>query len=513
MPSVQLDAQAQYLLSRGEDFEFFAEEILGVRLNKAQKRLARRLKLGPDRKWPAKTWMVVAANQIGKTLFTGMLIMWGCMYKIGEPPIDQHPQGPQGWLNEQYLWIHLGPVQQQAYLAYKDVLALSRGEHPAQAGRSKLPKGLIEEAKVEKYYDGFVFWNGAQAHFRTAERKAEAVLGYRAAAISVDEAAFVDHLTETVNTVLYMRLIAAKGPLFLISTPNGMNDFYDFVDAVQQGGKDHQPEDSVWTYYDSVLVWAVIHDNLGYGLDDAEIERMERTLSPVTKEQQLRGAFLEPAEAFFVPQNEILKAFDYGMEPEERPIPGHSYAIYWDPSASGAGDPSAVFVLDVTELPWRGVYWKWYERSPGVTALMGDVIRLHNDYHGFRDERNWISAPSRAVTGFDATAMGGVIVKQLLAKVRPQRPLNWGGEATKLPSLIDLRNMLTRGLIKLPASWRQARQEILNYRLKDDKIRQDNVMALMGASVVAKNMTGTGKIIKADVKARTTPHKRRLQWR
>lgn len=495
--------ELQELLRRGEDFEVFVEEILGIRLNKAQKRIARIMRRVDPRKrqWAFKLLVVVAANQIGKTLIQACIILWGCIYKFGTPDGDK-----QAWLDQQYIWIHLGPVQQQAYHAYKDMRLIIRGAHPAQGGRNRLPPGLVTPTKIENYYDGFEFFNGAVAMFRTAEDKGEAVLGYRAAAISVDEAAFVRGLTSEVNEVLMMRLIASGGPLLLFSTPNGMNDFFDFADAIKSAGV--EVEDMVWTNGGDFLVWAIITDNLGYGIDAAEIDRMERTLNPATKEQQLRGAFLEPQEAFFVPQDKILEAFRHDLPDEQLPVPGHQYAIFWDPSL--ASDPTAVIVLDVTSDPWTGVYNRHYERPLDVTKLVGAISQLHSAYHLHQDA-NPFSVKSFAVTGFDATSMGGAAVRGLLAQIHPKRPVNFGGNATKVPSLTNLRDLLTSGKIIIPASWTRVRQEILNYRLKDENLKQDNVMALMGASIVAHNMTVGRQQQPFNVGARITS-KKSLKW-
>ena len=497
------------LLRRGADFEVFVEEVLGIRLNRAQKRLARRLKVGPDRRWAFKTGQIVAANQIGKTLIMACFILWACMYKIGVDPRD-----PEAWIRAPYLWLHLGPVQQQAYHVLKDIRRIIKNEHDAQvdaatgATRGRFPTQMVELAKVATYYDGLVFWNGAEVQFRTGENKAEAILGYRAAGITIDEAAFLDHLRVIVDEVAYMRLISTDGPLVMVSTPNGMNDFFDLVDHVRANGV--QPEDMVWTLQDQWLVWAFIDDNIGYGLTQAAVTQMEETINPATKEQQLRGAFLEPAEAFFVPQGKILRVFENDLPNESPPLPGHIYAEFWDPSVSS--DPTAVIVMDVTVKPWIGVYHRHYPKPLDVTQLIGEMHRVHLYYHGHSDGRNVVTIPSRAVLGFDSTAMGGQIVQQLLSPLQPKHPVNFGGNATKLPALINLRDLLTKGDIKLPGSWLPVRQEVLNYRLKDEKLKQDNVMALMGCAIVAQNMTMGRDSRIANVSARVTP-KRILRWR
>lgn len=501
------EANIGELILRGEDFEVFAEEILGVKLNRAQKRIARIMRHHGTRQWMFKELVVVAANQIGKTLMEACIMLWACTYKIGVPTEDM-----KVWEAEPYLWIHLGPVQQQSYHAHKDAKLLVKGEHPAQGGRCKLPAGMIYEIKIEGYYDGFACVNGSQIMFRTSEHKAEAVLGYRASAISVDEAAFVDYLSEVKNTVLMMRLIASGGPLLMFSTPNGMNDFFEEADSIKSSGD--EIEDMVWQDDSRFLVWAVITDNLGYGLDQDEIDRMERSLNPATKEQQLRGAFLEPLEAFFVPQSRILDSFKDDMPESQQPVPGHKYAIFWDPSVSS--DPVACIVLDVTEWPWQGVHFGHWEKPMDVMGLIGEMFRVHRAYHGFKD-KNVLSVPSRAVTGFDATSMGGAVMKSLMVDINPKRPVNFGGTSTKkIAALTNLRDRLTKAEIVFPTAWKRLRQELLNYKLKDTDLKQDSVMALMGADIVATSMTGGRSQKGIDPHARITRTNRRRRipvWR
>ena len=492
------------LLQRGVDFEIFCEEILGLRLNHAQKRLLPVLRVDAEsREWAFKELVVVAANQIGKTLIQAAIMLWACIYKIGTSGADM-----AAWGREPYLWIHLGPVQQQAYHAYKDMTLMIKGEHPAQGNRCQLPEGLVHKTKIENYYDGFQFFNGAQVMFRTAEHKAEAVLGYKAAAISVDEAAFVDYLTEVKNTVLMMRLIASGGPLLLFSTPNGMNDFFDQANAIKENGQEVAP--MLWQDGTSYLGWATIIDNLGYGIDQKEIDRMESKLNPATREQQLRGAFLEPAEAFFVPQDKVIQAFRQDMPNEKPPVPGHKYAIFYDPSV--ASDPTACVVLDCTQFPWEGVYFGHWEKPMDVTALIGEMFRIHQYYNGHMDQ-NFLSRPSRAVLGFDSTSMGGAVMRQLLAPISPKKGINMAGAPTKkVAALTNLRDRLTNGQIILPSSWLRLRQEILNYRLKDKGIKQDAAMALMGADMVATSMNPRMQQKPIHPHARITP-RRELRWR
>ena len=46
---------------------------------------------------------------------------------------------------------------------------------------------------------------------------------------------------------------------------------------------------------------------------------MEEDVDPATKEQQLRGAFLTPQDAFFVPTANILASWVKGLKQREKP--------------------------------------------------------------------------------------------------------------------------------------------------------------------------------------------------
>ena len=81
--------------------------------------------------------------------------------------------------------------------------------------------------------------------------------------------------------------------------------------------------------------------------------------------------------------------------------------------------------------------------------------------------------------------MGGAMLRQQLANLTPKRGINLAGPSAKRKMLTGLRAALSTGALHLPKAWSQVLREILNYKLPDDKLRQDCVMALGGASDVA----------------------------
>ena len=470
------------------DVVFFAEEILGVKVNRAQRRWLRTITKGDQ--WLAKLSVHVSANQTGKSLGVAILILWACVFKIGVPTDD-----PQKWFEAPYDGYHVAPEQQQAYIPLGDIRQLVKGAHLAQEIGSKkfglkcrFPESLIRFEKHEHYYDGFTTIAGATAQFRTTADKAASLQGRRAAWITFDEAAFEDHLTAVINEALMMRLISTGGPLVIVSTPDGMNAYYELVENIRLRAEAVPDTDGmVWVSHDGwALVQSVVSDNEGFGLESIEIERMERDLDPATKEQQLRGAFLEPSDAFFLPTQDILKSFKTGMSLEGAPAPGHVYIIFWDPSV--AMDPSAGYVLDVTGKRWRVIREVYYHTPRGINSLVPEMIGQHQIYGTAENE---FMGQSKVLTGYDETGFGGKIIGQLLMGMSPKRGLDFSGTSkTKLDVLMNLKAALLpdkdgNTQLEIPEELVGLKREILNYRLADKDIQQDRVLALAGAAWLA----------------------------
>jgi hypothetical protein len=222
---------------------------------------------------------------------------------------------------------------------------------------------------------------------------------------------------------------------------------------------------------------SAVADNVGFGLTAEEVARQERTLDVATKEQQLRGAFLEPADAFFVPSVVIDEAFR-DMPDEIQPQYDHKYVISWDPSATT--DPTVVIVIDITSKPWRGVYFRRYEKPLGETKLLTEIFALHAYYNGGALRPSRHMRKPRAITAIDKTSMGGALLAQSLTQLQPKRLIELAGPNAKRIGLTNLRAALSTGTLRLPKSWTRVRREVLTYKLPDDKIVQDCVMTLLG---------------------------------
>lgn len=478
-----MESNSEFLThyNRGRNPIYFAETFLGVRLNPAQKRwFQTALRTRDWWQWVFRRAVHVSGNQTGKTVGLAISILWAGMYKIGLPNDNWDV-----WLNTEYNWFHIAPSYTQSKLVMRDMQNLMDGTHTAQFDRdtqkfrkSWWPKGYAQETIFDGTYVGFVFLNGTQVHFRSSAEKAKSLQGVRAHGISFDEAAFEQHLIEVIDQAVKLRLISTGGPLWLVSTPNGINDYYEVCQEVLAH--------SINTFHERVweakerkwcLVWSHVSDNIGYGYMQEDVDFLEADIDEATKEQQLRGSFLEPQDAWFVPLAATEAAF-VNIPEEVPPHNDRNYAIFWDVSVSN--DPTVCIIFDVTKDVWRGVYYRRWEKPMPFRELVSEIRRVHFYYNN--PQQYQVGFPPRATTGFDASSMGGVAVRQELSDVFPIQPINMTGSSRiKDNMLIELRQKLQNGKLLLPKSWQRPKRELLSYRRKDDKLVQDCVMALAGA--------------------------------
>lgn len=474
---------------QGRDPIFFAEKIMGVKLNPAQKRwFATACATIDGWEWVFRRSIHVAANQIGKTLGLALAVLWAANYKIGISNEDD-----DAWLNTEWNWYHLAPTYIQSMLLNNDIMALSQGKHPAQLDHTtgKFRKvlwmhELVTSKKIDSTYYAIELWNNARIHFRTSAEKAKGLQGVRAHGISFDEAAFEDHLLAVMDQAVKLRLISTGGPLWMVSTPNGMNDYYIVAQEVLNNSI--EVEERRWENKERriSLVWSHITDNVGYGFSEEDAEFMEMDVDETTKEQQLRGAFLNPQDAFFTPPESIETAFR-SIPDEVSPQNEHEYAIFWDVALSS--DPTVCIVIDKTNRPYRGVYFRRWQKSMSFRELVSEMERTHWYYS--TQDRNRIGKAPRAITGFDASSMGGVAVQQELT-IPNMVAMNMSGSSKmKTQNLLNARTYLSSGRLLLPKGWVQLKKEIFSYRRDDDKLVQDSVMALTGA-VKLIEMAGSG---------------------
>ena len=472
------------LMVEGRDLlKFF--ELLGIIPNGAHRRWAKVVGATEMDEWLFRSTIHQAANQVGKTLGLAVADLWASHNKIGVPHDNE-----ELLLRMPYLWLHLGPtLGTSRKMLYTDLIPVLEGNHPAQFDKETkkfrpclFPREFWQETNFEKEYPGITLWNGSEIHFRTTDDEAKGVSQMVANGISVDEAALEVKLKSTTAKTLRMRVAANNGPIWFVGTPDGPNDFAEMIWSVEDNGEEVEDRVFIDGERREALIRSDIYDNVGYGITAEEAEYQERTQDPATREAKLRGAILFPAEAFFTPPTAILQAWVPNLRARERPTAGHRYAIFWDVSV--ASDPTVLIVLDITRKPWRAVRFRRWERPMGTDSLLQAMEAEHRFWSsGSANEavRPW------AITGFDATAMGGAMFNDLLRSIRPRLPVNFGGPKAKTQMLTNLRTMMARRELVWPSDWLVLKKEIMGYRLDDKHIRQDAVMAAAGAVETARH--------------------------
>lgn len=476
---------------KSRDIFTFCEEVMGVRVNRAQDRWFSIISQQRNDSWFYRMVIHRAANQVGKTLGLALADLWAAHNKIGAPHKD-----PKFLFSSPYMWLHLGPdFGTSRKMLNADLIPLLEGRHPAQFDKETnmfrpclYPREAWEKVNFESEYPGIRLWNGSEIHFRTLDDRAKGISQVVANGISVDEAGLEPHLKETTSTTLQMRVTANNGPLWFVGTPDGPNDFAEMIWDMEAKGK--EVENRIWRddQQQRALVWSIFDDNVGFGVTQEEADFQEATQDPATKEAKLRGAILFPSKSFFTPSENIVRAWVPGLKPQEVPQPGHKYVIFWDVSVQS--DPTVMIVLDVTRKPWRGVKFRRWVKPMGIEDLIDSMQQEH--FFWQKVQPGMIGPHVR--TGYDSTAMGGAIFTQLLKGISPKIGMNLGGTTkVKLQALADLRAMMSRLDVVWPEDWLTLRKEIMGYRLEDKNIRQDCVMTAAGAIWVARmgaiNMT------------------------
>lgn len=159
---------------------------------------------------------------------------------------------------------------------------------------------------------------------------ADRIRGRKYGLIVVDEAAMIEGLKRIYETVLRPTLADHRGGGWFLSTPKGMNDFYELFER----GIDENAYPEWWSYT------APTSDNPHISPD--EIEAMRNELSELVFYQELLAQFLSLEGAVFRYINEAV------VETDSTPVITHTYVAGFDIARVEGGDYSVITVYDVT---------------------------------------------------------------------------------------------------------------------------------------------------------------------
>ena len=273
------------------------------------------------------------------------------------------------------------------YIAWLTVFFANHGTLVA-AHEHKTAKEICEKVKevIESLpiwlQEGVVKWNELFIELENGSRVMSSATtkktgrGFAFNFVLLDEFAFVEPLIATnfYTSIAPTLSTLSNGRCAIISTPNGMNHFYEFCQKAQkqQSG-----------FYYSEIKWSDIP-----GRDEAFKKAMIDDMGPDRWAQEFEAVFMgsegslispavldaiETIDPYQTAENNTIKIY-------KPPMPDHKYVITVDVSRGKGIDSSAFVVFDITDYAIEVVATY---RDPLINTLIfpGFVARLGRMYH------------------------------------------------------------------------------------------------------------------------------------
>lgn len=219
-----------------------------INLHPGQKRIWEEIQR--DHKNLTRWFTISCPRQFGKTyLFKSLVIYWGTRK-------DKYPM----------LWV--SQYLANARLIMNDIVEMIQDE-PFYKSSNK------NDMKI-------TFKNGSVIMFRGADN-VKGIRGLSNRIVFLDEVAHYPYLNETVNKIVRPTMITfPDAQMYLISTPNGRNEFYDYA----LKGKSTEPEYSSFGFYTGTYLESPF-------IDMQEIENARKELSDDIFRQEYCAEFLD----------------------------------------------------------------------------------------------------------------------------------------------------------------------------------------------------------------------------
>lgn len=501
------------LNARGrEDIVLFANEMLGLPLNDFQKDFLRHTTT-PRTMWRKLFNLFIEeiggmlfgrniahpSNQIGKTVMIAVKHIWMNYYKIG---LDLD----EGLIDRTYYsTLNISPHTRQVKACYsyvKDILEenflIDEGEKKRLNKVCPLLKGFLVGDNLNL---GELRFANKSTMFSVpvGQDQASSLAGGQFAYISYDECAQSYHLESELGAKILSRLIKYGVCLDLISTPEvdaPSHQYYLHIVKLGEQGKEG------W--------WS-----LGGRLDEnrfISVEQRDRIKADLlsTNKQKYRqvvfGEFITGGKRFFEPA-EIERLWQ--LSGKISCISGHSYLVVSDWGMSDTGDESVFMVLDYTEWAKSGkIRLVNHEKIKGGSPTMQFALlrTLYEAYTWYEPDGATQHLP---IFLMDAGALGGVVIKKLLASLKPK---GFDVEKDEALTLLKQEVAARREYIESDIDGAvieknpefgniesyyidELSTQMGNYHLDDIKLTQDFVMALMmGVAYIVRRIP---KVIRA----------------
>ena len=493
-----------------EDIVYFSEEMLGVPLNDYQKKWLTRT-TAPRNKWLEKFGDKIEdiggflfgsnissiGNQSGKTVGIAIKHIWFNKYKIGMD-LDAHLIN-----TAHYATLNISPHSRQTKACYQHIKDILNGQFIIdENGKKRLNNlnPLMREFIVgdNTNLGEIRFANKSVAYsVPTGQDQASSLAGAQFGYISYDECSQSLHLKEELGAKILSRLIKYGCCLDLIATPEVDSPSHQYyLHIVRMGVKGVQG----W--------WALTN----MGMDDNKFipkeqrERAKASLLATDKKryrQVVKGEFITSGKRFF-DSSEIENLWK---------LPGKKdcqkngkYLLVADWGFSDSGDESVFMVLDYTNFQINGKIDVVNHESikGGSPQMQFSLLRTLYDQYTWHDDDGVTAHLPTFLT--DAQGLGGVVIKKLLALLKPH-----SFEIDKDEALFLTKGAMSKGrdyiesevdgaIIEKNPDYGIVRsyyidelnEQLGSYHVEDKKLTTDFVMTLMmGISYIVKKMPKT----------------------
>jgi hypothetical protein len=425
------------------------------------------------------------SNRFGKTLMTAVKHIWYCFYKIGTHGL------PDNIKDIRYPTLNISPHSMQVDAAYRYIVDIFDEKFIySYNGRRFRNKCLIKNFLVDhkSVKREIIFANNSYIKgVPTGEDQASSLAGTQFFYISYDEAPQSLHLRNELPAKILSRLIDSGGPCDIIGTPEVDKPSHAYYQRIVKYGL--KLEDGFFTMLGN------LEDNIFIGDKERESSLLSIKQTDVKKYRQVAfGEFVTTGSKMF--DNVVVdKVFGKELFPIQMGIPGHKYAVGADWGFADTGDPTVFYVIDYTDLTnlvnsddVGKVYYK---------VAFHESIKGGNPYEVLAFLRLLQQNFNDADIIHDSSSMGGVIIRKMLNEMKVRHvhdfsatkdskdellflllcALQYGRQTETTADMKVLEKVENFGKLRsfiIP----ELEEQMINYRLDDKKIEQDEVMAL-----------------------------------
>ena len=401
------------------------------------------------------------------------------------------------WLRVEYNTLNFGPGYEQARDILRMIRDICQGNIliPEQfqndyghTNNSLLKDWFIDDDKADKDALPFIhFYNGVTTFGRSYDEMGQAFKMKSLAFISGDECADITELWTFTNNTLIPRLSKFSGgqiDFYGTPQPSGF-DYMTMIDYAQEDmkRKDWEKEGLYYTQIGSM------YENVF--LPKSTIEQFEKIMDPNLKRQVLYGEYVETGDKYFG-YHRIKNAVDDSIILLKESEPNRKYATGVDFAGGESqwADYTVIMTIDYTDEPYQVRYFNRFK---------GGDIPIPMQYKLVEEVK--LAFDSKLI--IDSSALGGKNAMSFLSHLSPIKS-EFGptrSSTLKADMLASLKiafdggqsEKCKRTRIKVDDDWTDENQnwglirfpdipvlvsELQNYKLDDDKIRNDCVMCI-----------------------------------